>query len=52
MEEREQRGVCRKRAQESRERILAERQSPKKLKKKLKSSSMENYTRLGREELV
>jgi hypothetical protein len=34
MEEGEQRGVCRKRIQEERERTLAEMKSPKKLKKR------------------
>jgi len=43
MEEGEQRGACLKWTQESRERILTKRQSPKKLKKS-KSSSTENYT--------
>jgi hypothetical protein len=42
MEEGEERGTCLKHTQESRERMLAEMQSPKKLKKS-KSSRMENY---------
>jgi hypothetical protein len=41
MEEGEERGTCLKYAQESRERILAKMQSPKKLKK-WKSDRMEN----------
>jgi len=43
MEEGEERGTCLKYTQESRERMLAERQSPKKLKKRSKSSRPENY---------
>jgi hypothetical protein len=43
MEEGEERGTCLKYTQESRERMLAEMQSPKKPKKS-KSSRMENHT--------